>query len=360
MRRWSVCLAMLLIAWLSAGVRAQESAQKPLTDLPGVQTLARIGQRLQQLGDWDQQHDLIDQSVNAIWQQHQWQSEPDLFARDTALEVAKIPPWEIDARIEKLVGRYGDRFGISPEIREQLKQRVYGQALGLVWKHGGVLMEQTETMVDMRMQSKPFTPELVARWTRQTDPMFEDFAGSLDALSEEFGKHVDAQHQELWARETESFKKRMMDVRRDRQEWADGKWTPQSWGMQSDPIHRQAAQAAARAGTGLRGSQADSSARVLAYDPATWKWYLSAMVTRYSLDAGQRAAARSILAELVERATLYIRAHRAELDPVPRDQRPSAPGFAQIRAMFRELKDRLERIPTIGQRRQVMAQPTVN
>ena len=135
MIRPSKWMWLVIVPCLSVGGKAQESAQPPQADLRGLQTLNRITQKLKQLGDWGQQHALIDQAVASVWDQHQWQSEADLFARDTALEVAKIPPWEIDARMEKLVGRYGDRYDLRPDIREQLKQRMYGHALGLMCHH---------------------------------------------------------------------------------------------------------------------------------------------------------------------------------------------------------------------------------
>ncbi len=73
---------------------------------------------------------------------------------------------------------------------------------------------------------------------------------------------------------------------------------------------------------------------------------------RYGLDAGQITAARSIHAELFERATAYAESRAEELRPVPPAERASHELYEPIRGFFFELQTRLEVIPTSSQRDQ--------
>jgi len=358
--RLGFCLCACLIAGqASADPRAE---QAPASPDPEAAPLDQLTTEFKKLGDWEEQYRIIDRSMQSVWARNGWNSESDRYALDTLREVARIPPWEFTRRLDTLADRTAERYGLPPNETARLKARLYGEAFGFVWNNAGVLIRQTRESIEARVRGEPYTPDQIARWTEESDPLMEDMRRRVEGLGEDFAGSIDEEHRHLYEADMESFDHRMKTLDGLRESWAQGKWKAEDWGLEEDPIQN----GALRPAEGKQPASAPAAPpegrdRVPdAGDPSTWATYVRQFVRKYHLDPGQTKAAESILVELTDRANSYMRANAVN------SAKPSAAGppdhdiLAPVPAMFAELKARLERIPTATQRARAEAQPVVS
>jgi hypothetical protein len=360
-------IAVLLICMAPAGhLRADEPPDPPAAedDARGIARLAGITRQLQQLGDWDSLYETVSPGIDEFWEQRGWTEEADEFARQTLQDVAAIPPWEFQKRMDRLMGAVRDRYELTDAQYDDLQGRTYQFIGGMVWRHGRTFYRQTKEMVETRVRGEPFSPEQVARWTRETEPVFEDERARFEDLADQLASSFTPQQREIYERDLASYRRRMQAVNELRERWEAGDWQPEDWGLQHDPIHQplldaSRAEAEGRDGTQPAPSGAESAGDgspaeengVVALDESTWARYVRQFVKHYQLDDAQATAAWSILHELEERAADYRRLHRDEFDRVQPEEASTAQVYRPLREMFDELKRRLHPIPTDHQRR---------
>jgi len=347
----------LVVAVVAQGAgRPPERQRQPPDEESAVAQINRLTGELKRLGEWEAQYEIIDRAMDGLWSRNQWNSEADLYAREMIDEVARIPPWEFDRRMDTLARRIGDRYGLSPQQQDGFKSRMYRETFGLIWNHAPVLLGQMKEYVDLRVRGEPLTPEKVARWTRESGDLMADWRQRSDRLVESLGREVDDRHRARFEEDVRAFQRRMAAVEQMRSSWAEGGWKPEDWGLEYDPVQLEAElQAQAPGFSPAERAAAERLRRPIrphaAHDPATWEDYVRGFIALYALDAGQVAAAESILVEVLARAVDYLRYHAVELARVPRHERDAHEQYAPLRALFEELKARLAGIPTEAQKR---------
>jgi hypothetical protein len=344
---------LILVVALGPGrpAVAQSEPKDPPDEQDVLSGLDRLSEEFEKLGTWEEQVPELAKAVEDVWARAGWNTESDLFARSVATEVAAVPPWQIDRRIDKVVECISQRYELADPARSRLKQSIYRETMGMLWDNAGVLFDQAGQWIRMSADGEPVTPELVAEWTRQSEPLMEDFRRRSGTFIEEFSRTVDDRHRALFERDMASYKRRVEYFEQQRQRWAKGEWKPEDWGMKDGVLFRKRPGAAGPTSRPAAGARvARQAGQVLPHDPSTWHRYVLDFVNRYELDSAQSAAAYSILAEVVQRASTYLKARAAELDKVPPEQRATHQGFAPVRSLYEELRVRLDRIPTTGQR----------
>ncbi len=355
-------IPILLAGWVASLACAQAGPDTDVDEGRVRAQLGQLGEEFKALGDWQQQADLFRQTLDAIWERNGWNAEADRFAHGVVTELVQIPPWQFDQRVEKMVERFGDRYELSEHGRARFRSALYREVLGGVWNHGAVLFKQTRQMVGQMARNEPFTSEQIAEWTRQSEPMVQDMRRRGDRFLHELGETLEGPARERFERDVESYTRRLTYLSQQREAWARGEWKPEDWGLQDLPAYRDWKPPAPPTGVAAPPRQEmarQMEARAEPHDPATWHWYVGAFVERYQLDRGQRTAAESILAELVERANAYLQTRADRISQVPPQDRAVAPAFGPVRAMFDELRARVERIPTCSQKGVASTQPIV-
>ncbi|UCE59943.1 MAG: hypothetical protein JSU63_21175 [Phycisphaerales bacterium] len=315
--------------------------------------------------DWEEEHPLIEQSLKDIWERNSWDDEADIFARELVREVSAIPPWKMAQRIELACQLVSQRYDFSPQQSTKHKAAVVREFGGFLARHAGTVFNQVSEVVQLRMQGKPFTSEQVARWTQDSEPLVSDARAVVDRILVEMEPTMDSQQREILKKDMKAFEKRWRVLQNMRAEWARGEWEPEHWGLGSDPIHRRVTSAAIpgaqpRRRQSLPADRAVPSAEPraeflpipewTAHNPTTWFAYVLEMQKRYKLDAGQISASWSIHAETVGRAKAYILAHSERLSAVPATERSTHEAYEPVRSYFEELRNRLDAVPTTGQR----------
>ena len=356
--RPSACLVGMLSillaaasAWAQPSVEEQPAAKSGDGALPQFQELVA---EFKKLGDWDDQADVINETIERYWEENEWNTEADQFAKKTATEVAGIPPWNVAGRIGKMTDLVSERYAFTEAQRRRFQSSTYAELGAFVLKNHKVLWGQTKDFVSMRSSGQPFTAEMIARQTRESDPLLADMRERLDRMVESLEKTMTPRQREILRRDMESVLRRREFADRLRQHWADGGWEPKDWGLEKDPAYanwrpdpRQ--QQLVRRRAAIRAAR-ERRERVQAVDETAWERYVRQFVEKYRLDEAQSRAAYSILRELRARARDYKDTHRAEIAHLPRYRLADEPIGQPLRRMYEELKARLQPIPTAAQR----------
>lgn len=338
-------LALVVLPALASGVAAEDTQPKPEEGFGGLSALAEA---FEQIGDWDQQYEPIAEATKRLWEQNEWNDEADIYARDSLLEVARIPPWELSRRIDKLTTLSEERYDLTPRQAQAFRRRAVHDVSRFMFRHAGVILKQTREMIGARGAGEPLTAEQVARWTRENEPLMQDAKHVFAEFLDDFEGTMTPEQKELLARDRRSADKLLRYVDEQRAQWAEGKWDPTQWGMQDNPAQRQSN--SKNPGQARRQGSLAQVTRWKDYDPKTWITYLRHFEQKYALDPGQTTAAKSIHAETFERAEAYMHSRAAELAVVPEDERDTHPAFAPVRALFSELQGRFDALLTKQQR----------
>ncbi|MCZ6652826.1 MAG: hypothetical protein O7D91_07350 [Planctomycetota bacterium] len=344
----SACFPLLLclaVAEAQSGIADTKGTEADMQALDEMVTL-----KAQKLGDWADQHRIISDVINNIWEQNNWTSEADSFARETFLQIERIPPWQFRDRLEAMMGAVKGRYGFDDRQTQQFQQQVFKDMWAMSLKYGPTLLRNAEEMLDTRLRGEPFTAQQVARWAQASDPLIKDMELDVQRFATEFGEILNERQLSIYKRDRESLNRRMDYFVRKHGAWKRGKWRIEDWGLQDDVLHRPKSQSelAQEAVDRLIGRSA------LPYQESTWRRYVRAFVRAYELDEAQKRAGGTILDDLVTQADRYRTSKADEISKLNPGERVNHPMLEPIRRMFTELKARLEVIPTERQRKRAL------
>ncbi len=328
-----------------AGVPAEQETGDP----EALRTIFDIGQTTRKLGDWEQQYVQIEKVINVIWEENEWSAEADVFARDLVLEVAHLPPWDYLQRFQLASERLSERYEFTPEQTAQVQGMALREMSGFVLGNSRVLLKQVREWVDATANMEAITPERVAQWTKESDPLLKDARARFDRAVSTLRESLSPDQRAVLDRDLASYRKRMDYITQKRRAWVKGQWHPEDWGMDGETFGGASIDGA---GGRDRTERARALPRWKPYQPSTWYAYVLHFERRFKLDTSQADAARSVHAELVERANHYISTHADALRSVPVQERLTHPEFSSIRTWFEELRSRLESLLTRAQREQ--------
>ncbi len=341
-----------LWAFLCLAAAAGQSHDEHSDAVPlELQALDReLTAKAQQLGDWSEQYHIVTDVINNIWEQNNWNTEADLFARDTALRIQRIAPWKFEDRMEVLVGSVKERYHFDENQTRQFQEKLYQEMWGLTLKYGPALMGNARDMLDTRLRGEPFTARQVARWARAFDPLMKDFEGDVNRIAADFGAMLTDEQRRIFERDLQSVNKRMTHFVQSSEAWKRGAWRAEDWGLQNDPIHQP--ENKIRLAQNALNQMLERS--VLAHDESTWRRYVRGFITLYELDQAQRKACTTILDDMVTRAKRYRAGKGDDIKKLTPIERSAHALLEPVRTMFTELKSRLNVIPTENQRKQAI------
>lgn len=365
-RQPAFCVFLLTCTVSSLSALAQGEGEGPPPSTPpdharANQQLNGLGVEIQKLGDWSIQADMIDSFMDKVWDRNGWNTEADVFARRLTNEVAHIPPWQFQKRMEKLTELIADRYTFSPSQKNRFRSRVYRETIGMIAGNADMISSQVREYVSARLDKKPLTPDQIARWTKESEPLVADMLGRADRIIESMKRDMTDEQKRILDRDYQSFDQRTNYFVKQRAAWAKGLWIPEDWGLEHDPIQtgqspdkaENRTQAAAMSdpfGNPLvmeaPPPHPESATIHHAEDETTWARYVREFIATHNLDAGQRTAIQSILSEMEFRAEHYRKQHRKDLETVPPTRRLTSPLHQPIRQMFQELQARSEALLT--------------
>jgi hypothetical protein len=337
------------------GSGAQAGRSRPASPAGSLNELLS---EVRKFGEWEDQYEYWAPSIKDYWERQDWNSEADLFARDLVLDVGKIPPWEMRTRLNRFNELLVERYDLTDDQERMVQRRLVRETAGFLLKHTPVLLSQTREWLDLYEENGEITPELVARWTRESEDLVRDAQARVNRAAKEFAGEFTAEQRAILERDLASSLKRQVYYNTLRERWLKGGWRPEDWRMKT-----------ARAAEAFRPSNRKSKGRAEAkaeprlpsqttrnlvglwkdYDPSTWIHFVRRFEQYYRLDEGQRTSARSIHTEVVARADHFLEVRREALEAIPVTDRSKNPAYGPVRRIFTELQLRLEALCTTAQ-----------
>ncbi len=345
-------VVVLASGLVCAGVLAQDADSKqPEFDPKALDELNALGRQVREMGDWSEQAEFISSTIDRFWKKNAWDTEPDDFARTLANDVVRIPPWEFQKRMDKFTDLVAARYKLDVGQRTRLLGRLTRASALFMFKNASMVSGQVREWIDLRVNRRPLTPELVARWTRESEAAFADAMMRMEKLRQATVNEMNADQRKLLERDFERYDHRLNDTVRSRAEWVKGKWSPDEWGLES-PYLVESPPSAEMSPVNGRGDIEGRLLDVIDWSKPrpedAWRRYVREFIHLNELDPGQRTAIESFLTELEARAWQFRRSHASELRSPDAVLKKAAD--ARLDAMFGELKSRAEALLTEVQR----------
>ncbi|MFQ5461188.1 MAG: hypothetical protein ACE5E5_01030 [Phycisphaerae bacterium] len=348
----SVLALSLAAGAVMAWAQEQVDAPKDLTMVIDQGFAELIGRY-----DWQSDAANVKHAMVNLFEQNGWDTEADRFASQLAGEIAEIPPWDPIQRIDRVSSRLADRYGIPQAGEFRIKTRMMLEVSEFFGRHADVIFEQTRRFVSKRMAGQPYTAEDVAEWSKATAGMNVELREWGERMYREIATMVDPVGLKRLNHDLASFDKRMTYLEKMDKVWRAGGWEPSHWGMQDDPVQN-GTHPGMRVGRGAPQATSEPQRaldnkpprRWYAHAPRTWIAYVFEFQRRYGFDPAQLTAINSIHRELLDRADAYAESRAEELGRVAVRDRPTHPLYQPICALFAELRERLDAVPTTGQK----------
>jgi hypothetical protein len=275
-------------------------------------------------------------------------------------------PWELwptDKMIDMACDQIGRRYDLTPEqdeyTRALMSQRVK-RFLGTYESEIRALLKEAWTL---RLKGDTPTTETAKAWAERAAPIFEAAKKEILEGNQEWREVLNEQQQRI-----HDVDMRVMDVnfrvtaqRLDR--WRAG-------GFDASRDWARGGFLGAMAGPQRSTSQPDirREPRMPRVQEDYWEQYVRRFIQNYKLDESQTQAAQSILSECTQRAKEYRQGRRQQfekantryrealaatprnLESIREARRQVSELNRPIKELFRELRDRLDDIPTAAQK----------
>lgn len=339
------------------------------------------------LGPWEQNAPLEAEAIGQVFDRNGWNAPEDQFARDLVLRVNRIPPWNQQERQEMFIGALAERYTLSSDQQRRLNRSMQRESLRMTLNHFSQIAPIAMEAVKTRAAGQPFSSEQVARWTTVIRPIAEEGREAIERVSRELARDMNPEQKAALDKDLRALIRRHRTVTQQMVKWENGEWKAEDWGLDRDPIQSGQRQGAASApaedselaaakaaaqrslrggGGGAEASGNDNGAAARMAPPAAeheWARYVREFAARNEFTNSQRVSAQGILKDMLTRAQHWREANRPRIAAVEARIRANGDpaGIAKLsaeldqlnaplRAMFEELKGRIEALLTAEQR----------
>ena len=380
MTRLAVQITALVAAWVSLAPTAAQAVRDNAA--PGPSSAARegvahLGRLLQDSGWWAHLHGAVPweqrprrglDTIEELCARFGWDAPGDRFWIDSVRAVRTVPPWDLPGRFDALVHVLSERYALTEPQQQLLSELIARGGSAVIAHHGGRLLQIGLEARLTWAAGESFTPEQVARWCGELQPVVDEARRELDDGTRELMQALDPAQRATLETDLGVVHQRLDGLREVARGWADGGWQPADWGLAGADPARGAGEAApgessSPAGAVPPAGEPASRPSVAENDDA-WASYVREFIGRYQLDDAQQARAWSVYRELKSRAD-QVRQRLGPAEPVSSTRGsdevgPSAPPGVRSRAaeraariadLFKQLRRRLERLPTRAQQR---------
>jgi hypothetical protein len=283
-----------------------------------------------------------------------------------------------DLLVQRAAIQAGEKYSLRPDQLAKLQEGMLDRWPRWLRENRAELQPLVNEYLEARLGTEPPTAAEVSQWSERAWPLLQKFRNSFNAGSEELRNLLTPEQRLKFEAELLKSRARLLLLESSLNRWRQGKFEEREWW---DPPTRRREQSRApaapgptttAAATSADGGSAGAATRPTVAPPEyvpprvaeefeAWTKYVSDFCDRYQLDRSQRNAADSMLSEMRQRASDHVRLHRDRLWAI--EQQLSVPDvedavaldneleelYGPIDRLFRELDERLHRLPTPGQ-----------
>lgn len=191
---------------------------------------------LQQFPNWDDQYTQMMDAIETVFVEQGWDTESDEFSLKMVREVEALPPWQFQQRFDTFVGMLAERYNLDDDQQDALRQIMIRDATQMFAKNGDKILSYALEAINTRAAGQPFTPDQVAKWSKDAEPVVLDARRQMKASTEEFMQKLRPDQRPQVEADFQAFNKRADRLDVMSRDWKQGKWSPAEWGMANDPI----------------------------------------------------------------------------------------------------------------------------
>jgi hypothetical protein len=286
--------------------------------------------------------------------------------------------WPTQRMIDSVVRRWAleaaDKYDLRPAQHEEVEARLLERWHGFLQENRRDLQPLINEYLETRLDLEPPDADDVARWAARAMPVFDSLRKTIEAGEVEVREMLTPTQRVEFEKERVKRRLGLQFFESNLKRWSVGSFAQREWW---DPPRGYRDDANKRHSTGARspekakgGAATNDAASIdsgglpqrVALELNAWEIYVQEFCDKYDLDVSQRNAAESMLKEMILRAQDHVLLHRAEMDDVefkianPEGVKQQdldkklADVYGPMDRMFRELDERLNRLPTRGQR----------
>ncbi len=342
-----------LMAFVVAGLAVSAGAEEPKTKnlnnaLEQVKALQEQARKIED--NWAIEAMRIQEAHNIMFRRNGWTSESDTFALNLINEISTYGPFETEARESVFLNGVQSRFGLSEDQVDVLNSEMRRESMAFTMKHFDKLLPVAMEAVQAKSAGQPFTPEMVAKWSRQLEPIMEDALSGVDRVKQRLASTMDDSQKALLEKDMEAVRKRHNDIKAKVQQWKNGKWTPYDFGLENDPAYAGVIRDYMPPEDAPVANREEIVIEVTRRDQSLWAKYVADFVNKYDCDEKQRNSAMAILKDSESEAARHLAANGEELEyherrakesPSERKRAYHAKKADQLRRPIEQIFDRM-------------------
>jgi len=132
--------------------------------------------------NWYDEASIIKDAHNNVFAARGWDSEADQFTLQLINQITDISPMQNQEREELFIRAYQDRLGLSDEQAQMLGDEMRQESMRFTMQHFTELLPIASEIISTRSQNKPFTAEMVQRWSQKLEPLMNDALESVNRV----------------------------------------------------------------------------------------------------------------------------------------------------------------------------------
>ena len=253
--------------------------------------------------------------------------------------------WNVEVMIDRACKQIKTRYSLNEQQDAYTRKLMAKRVKGFLDKHESEVRRLLMEVMMARTSGKPPTPEQMKGWAQRALPIYEDAKKEILTANDDWREILDSKQQKIHDFDMKLAHANFAQTDERIHRWAEGGFDAERDGF----VRRRH----------TRGTPPNIT--------DFWETYVNRFIESYKLDADQTATARAILKDCRGRARSYEQTHKAEIvearkrfsdarqqgdqDRVNEIQKELVELNRPISDLFKELRERLDQIPTAQQRR---------
>jgi hypothetical protein len=265
----------------------------------------------------------------------------------------------IQALSRRIAFEMSGELGLDHDQEKDLGQILKSEWTPFLNKHQERLGPMVERWIQAFVDPTPPDPKEVVQWAKTALDMQDLFLEQMEQSDAMVEKILRPDQLDRFHRHQTEIRAGFGMAKVALRNFEQGKYPSQFWDHQQERRERRLARRQKRRQREALGSSRET--RDTTSLMSEWDEYVLEFVMRFGLDAAQKSSAYGVLADVKERAKIYINTNGEAIDKAVErmsQREPEEPGDRESRIallkpfedLFEELKSRLETIPTEAQR----------
>lgn len=268
--------------------------------------------------------------------------------------------WPTERMIESMIRRWAleaaRTYELDDEQHRQVEARMLERGTRFLRENRRELQPLVNEFFEARLAVEQPSAQQVKAWASRALPMFERIQSEIEAGNDDIRPLLSSAQRVRFETEVLKLKMGLGGMRQQIAAWKKGEFAVRDWW---DPPPKRTPQPTSQPVLARDGIEMPDQ---ITMELDAWDQYVAQFIKTHQLDEAQGTAAKSFLKEVKERAQAHRDHHRDELFELERriasPQGKQAGNVAEelerlygpIDALFRELEQRLNRLPTQAQR----------